>query len=162
MHSVIIVSKSTSYIAFHIIECLLSVFHSITNAVKTLPPHWLLFPQFSLCKVCFLFKRSCVECSEEGIKESSSVCHEIRQYNKIYYFFCFFLLCPIRLTFLQRWSSMQQQRNRASTVKETGNKPEAKSFCMKKHDPQYISGEDRGLPTVENKYATNLAKTQTA
>lgn len=33
---------------------------------------------------------------------------------------------------------------------------------MKKHDPQCISREDRGLPTVENKYATNLAKTETA
>lgn len=50
---------------------------------------------------------------------------------------------------------------RASTVKETGNKTEAKSFCMKKHDPQYISREDRGLPPVENKYATHLAKIQT-
>lgn len=37
---------------------------------------------------------------------------------------------------------------RASTVKETDNKTEAKNFCMKKHDTQYISREDRGLPPV--------------
>lgn len=48
--------------------------------------------------------------SEERIKESSSVCHEIRQYNRIYYPFCFLLLRAIRLQFLQRWSSMQQQK----------------------------------------------------
>lgn len=47
-------------------------------------------------------------------------------------------------------------------MKETGNKTEAKSFCMRKHDPQYIAREDRGLPPVENKYATNLVKIQTA
>jgi len=38
---------------------------------------------------------------------------------------------------------MQQQKLGALTVRETGNKTETKSFCMKKHDPQCISREDK-------------------
>lgn len=40
---------------------------------------------------------------------------------------------------------------RASRAKEICNKTEAKSFCMKKHDPHYTPREDRGFPPVENK-----------
>lgn len=56
---------------------------------------------------------------------------------------------------------MQQQKFGAPTVKETGNKTEAKSLCMKKYDPQYISREEKSLPPAENKYATNKSSKYT-
>lgn len=56
---------------------------------------------------------------------------------------------------------MQQQKLGAPTVKDTGHKTEAKSFCMKKHDPQCISREDKSLPWVENKCAMNKSSKDT-
>lgn len=56
---------------------------------------------------------------------------------------------------------MQQQKLGVPTVKETGNKTEAKSFCMKKHYTQCGSREDKSLPNVENKWATNKSSKNT-
>lgn len=56
---------------------------------------------------------------------------------------------------------MQQQKLGAPTAKETGNKTEAKRFCMKKHDPQCISREDKSLLPVENKCAMSKSSRDT-
>lgn len=134
-------------------------FHLNHSISITLSPRWMLPPWSPLSKVYFPFPTTEERSSTQppwtrGIKQSSSVYHESRQCNRIYYPLCCFFLSAVGLQFLQGWSSKQQQKIGAPTVMETGNKTQAKSFCMK-HSPRASLGKTKVCPPVRKKYARN-------